>query len=99
MSRGASTWRAITERRKFGAYSVMMSKHRSAYASFASSSEPSRTRYGKYWVNMDITCRPGGATVASTTDGMMASMTGLREGRSYFTSSYACSTYSIEGAM
>src|SRR6476469_11069303 len=57
MSRGDSTWRLITDFLKFGAYSLRMSKQRSANFSFAALyaagvSAPF-TLYGKYWMNID----------------------------------------------
>src|SRR2546422_7948357 len=82
-SSGESTWRAITERLKLGAYWSRMSKQRSANASFTWSQPPSRSWYGAYCTKNDITCLPGGATVESTTDGIVHSRIGLAEGRPY----------------
>src|SRR5918998_5254175 len=84
-SEGANTCRPITERRKFGAYSFIRSKQRSAYFSFSSCNDnPGASLYGKYCVNIDITCLPGGARVSSSTDGIVASMMGYSDGQPYF---------------
>src|SRR5437667_12259522 len=58
-----------------------MSKQRSANASFTWSQPPFRSWYGAYCTKNDITCLPGGATVESTTDGIVHSRIGLAEGR------------------
>src|SRR3954462_11310995 len=93
-STGESTCRAITDRLKLGAYSFIRSKQRSAYFSFSASSDsPGASRYGEYWVNIDITYLPGGGTVSSSTDGIVASMIGCCDGRPYLASSYARSMY------
>ena len=89
MSGGVSTWRASTERLKLGAYSSRSAKHRSAKASPIRSQPGPRSVYGAYCTKMDIRCRPGGATVGSTTEGIVHSSTGRSDGRPYFASSYA----------
>ena len=87
-STGVSTCRAMTERLKLGAYWFIRSKQRSAYFSRSSASEsPGASLYGKYWVNMDITYLPGGASVWSSAEGIVASMIGACDGRPYLASS------------
>src|SRR5207245_1310985 len=86
-SSGDTTWRAITDCLKFGAYSLRMSKQRSANLSFSVSQVPSLSLYGAYWMNIDIKCLPGGATVGSTTDGSVHSRIGSFDGRPYLASS------------
>ena len=46
----------------------------------ASSQVPRLSLYGAYWMNIDIRCLPGGATVGSTDDGMVHSSTGFFDG-------------------
>src|SRR5437867_3084601 len=87
MSKGERTWRAITDLLKLGAYSSRISKQRSAYFSFSTSQSPSRRFVGAYWVKMDIRCLPGGATVGSTTEGMVHSSMGDFDHWPYFASS------------
>ena len=74
---------------KFGAYAFTTSKQRSAKVSRSASQHPSRSAYGAYCTNSDARCSPGGATVGSTTEGIVSSMTGAVEGRPYFASSWA----------
>src|SRR5919109_5571585 len=62
-SSGDNTCRSITARLKLGAYSLRMSKQRSAKRSFASSQPPFRRWYGAYCTKNDITCLPAGAPV------------------------------------
>jgi hypothetical protein len=64
-----------------------MSKQRSANFSLASSWLPSLSLYGKYWMNIDIRCWPGGATLGSTDEGIVHSRIGSAEGRPYLASS------------
>src|SRR4051812_45288544 len=86
-STGVRIWRAITDCLKFGAYSLRMSKQRSANFSRQSSHVPSLSLYGAYWMNIDMRCLPGGATEESTAEGSVHSSTGSREGRPYLASS------------
>src|SRR5260370_41906420 len=86
-SSGDNTCRPMTDRLKLGAYSLSRSKQRSAKLSFNSSQLLSRSLYGAYWMNIDIRCLPGGATVGSTADGMVHSRIGWAEGRPYLASS------------
>src|SRR5438552_3529650 len=82
-STGVSTCRATTERWKLGAYWLSNSKQRSANGSRCSSQLVPRKEYGAYWMNIDIKCWPGGATVESTTEGRVHSRIGWVEGRPY----------------
>src|SRR5438552_8734803 len=88
-SSGESTCRSITARLKLGAYSSRMSKQRSANWSFTASQVVSRIRYGTYATKNDMTCLPDGATVVSTTDGIVHTRIGSAEGRPYLASTYA----------
>ncbi|MNC92768.1 hypothetical protein D3C83_92590 [compost metagenome] len=73
--------------RMFGAYSASVSITVSPSASRWSSQVPSFKWYGAYCTKHDITCFPGGASVASVSDGMTMSMYGRRENRPYLASS------------
>src|ERR1700677_1502710 len=87
-STGVRIWRSITESLNHGAYRSTTSKQRSAYSlRSASVHGPCARRYGAYWVNIDIRCLPGGATVESSDDGIVHSTTGSREKPPYFASS------------
>src|SRR2546429_8039157 len=79
-SSGDSTCRSITERLKLGAYSLRMSKQRSANRSFAWSQPPFLSWYGAYCTKNDMTCLPAGATVVSPPDGVVHSRVGAAEG-------------------
>src|SRR2546430_16623533 len=80
-SSGDGTCRSITERLKLGAYSLRMSKQRSANRSLVSSQPPLLSWYGAYCTKNDMTCLPAGVTVVSTTEGMVHSRIGAAEGR------------------
>src|SRR5256885_10833716 len=85
-SSGDSTCRSITDRLKLGAYSLRMSKQRSANRSLVSSQPPFLSWYGAYCTKNDMTCLPAGATVVSTPEGGGHPRIGAAEGRPHLAS-------------
>src|SRR4051812_42016988 len=99
MSAGVSTCRWRIDDLKFGANRVTAFTTASPKASRLLASQPPLMFDGAYCTKIDITCLPGGAICGSIIEGMMMSMYGSREKLPYFASSYAVSTYSIDGLM
>src|ERR1700730_3990067 len=88
-STGERICRASTDDLNPGAYCSTMLKQRSANSFLAASFHPPLRSYGPYWQNIDMRCRPGGATVGSTDDGIVHSTIGSVDIAPYFASSYA----------
>ncbi len=102
-SSGVSTRRPSTLAAKLGAWRFTVAIMRSATSSRTSShvrpgSAAARSGFA-CWQNRLATCAPGGASVASTVDGISNSTIGARDHPCVRASKYACSMYASDGAI
>src|SRR3972149_940651 len=99
MSVGVTTSQCVAPRGAGGADASVVSRTISAALGRYSSHVVPRNSVGAYWTKHVIVCFPGGATLGSRTLWYWVSMNGWLEKAPYFASSYARSTYSMEGVM